>query len=229
MHALPRMKAANWLRLALIPAGGDWRDLDGILDAGQARREVFKRYGINRWDEPCATVAGSGTNGVYGVADLRVSTAYDRGYGVLRWDQASPTVAGGSNVGQGAYAVADARVPAGQPVRFDTRDRRPMPVAPVIVAADGTWHRPFTLLDLAALQGLPWWHNGAPLNLSGSLTSARGRVGNAIPVGAAEAIGTRMLATLVGSDMGAWSLSGGDAVWVDAPDALEPGRVQVIQ
>lgn len=42
----------------------------------------------------------------------------------------------------------------------------------------------------------------------------------------AKAIAEKMLATLLGSDVGAFSMSS-DAVWVDAPDALEPGRVEV--
>lgn len=32
MHKLPRISWLNWVRLALIPAGGDWRDLPGTLD-----------------------------------------------------------------------------------------------------------------------------------------------------------------------------------------------------
>lgn len=267
LHRLPRLTPKNWLRLCLIPAGGDWRDLEGVLADGQARREVFGRYKINAWDEPCATIAGSGTNGVYGVADPRVKTAYDRGYGVLEWREPSPTVAGGSAVGQGAYAVADPRLtceprrgaygvllwnspaktitgshqvdngPAAvADPRVDTADlgdvdwssMRPAERPPVLIARDGTWHRPLTLLDLAALQGLPATLRGRPLELAGTRTGDwRTRIGNAVPVGAAKAIAERMLATLLGSDLGAWSLSGGDSVWVEAPDAVEPGRVVV--
>lgn len=262
LHKLPRLTAKNWLRLCLIPAGGDWRDLEGVLADGQARREVFGRYKINAWDEPVATIAGSGTNGVFGVADPRVKVAYDRGYGVLRWDQASPMVAGGSAVGQGAYAVADPRLtcepragaygvlawdaPAKTITGHHKIDNAPAAVAdprvheaidwsaarpldrpPVLIARDATWHRPLTLLDLAALQGLPATLNGAPLALAGHRTSdMRTRIGNAVPVGAAKAIAEKMLVTLLGSEMGAFSMSS-DRVWVDAPDAIEPGHAEL--
>ena len=266
LHALPRMTPKNWLRLALIPPGGDWRDLEGVLADGQARREVFGRYKINAWDEPVSTIAGSGTNGVYGVADPRVKTAFDHGYGVLAWTQPSPTVAGGSAVGQGAYAVADPRLtceprrgaygvldwsqpaktitgshqidngPAAvadprfsEPAEVDSVDwssKRPADRPPVMIARDGTWHRPLTLLDLAALQGLPARLNGAPLDMAGTLSQVRTHLGNAVPVGAAKAIAEKMLVTLCGADSGAFSLSN-DSVWVDAPDAIEPGRAEL--
>lgn len=262
MHALPLMIPVNWLRLALIPAGGDWRDLKGVLADGQARRDVFGRFKINAWDEACATVAGSGTNGVYGVADPRVKVAYDRGYGVLRWDQPSPTVAGGSAVGQGAYAVADPRFtcemragaygvldwknpaktitghhkvdnapaavadPRVKSVELETVDwssTRPMKTPPVMVAPDGTWHRPLTILDLAALQGLPTLHRGQPLKLAGNtLGRWRTAIGNVIPPGAAEAIAEKQLVSLLASDLGSFSMSS-DAVWVESPEAIEPG------
>jgi site-specific DNA-cytosine methylase len=61
MHGLPKISWLNWVRLALIPAGGDWRDLPGTLDEGQPRREVFRRHHVNGWGEPAATVAGSST------------------------------------------------------------------------------------------------------------------------------------------------------------------------
>lgn len=227
LHKLPRMTPKNWLRLALIPAGGDWRDLEGVLADGQARREVFGRYKINAWDEPVATIAGSGTNGVFGVADPRVSVAYDRGYGVLRWDEPSPTVAGGSAVGQGAYAVADPRFTEPDVAAVDWSQKGPVARPPVLIARDGTWHRPLTLLDLAALQGLPHRLNGEPLDLAGdSLSAIRTRIGNAVPVGAAKAIAERKLATLLGSDIGAFSLSS-DAVWVESDDSIEPGWARV--
>jgi site-specific DNA-cytosine methylase len=262
----------NWLRLCMIPGGGDHRDIEGVLADGQARRDIFGKYKITLWDEPTPTVAGSGSNGIYGVADPRVKSAYDRGYGVLRWDEPSPTVAGGSAVGQGAYAVADPRftcVPRSgaygvaawnEPARTITghhevdnataavadprvtspgpdswlreidwsrENRRPLEKAPVLIARDGTWHRPFTLLDLAVLQDMPWQIDGEPLDLSGRwLGKIRRRIGNAIPVGAMAAVATKMLVTLLGSELGAFSLSG-DAVWVEGPDTIEPGRAEV--
>ena len=284
MHEMPRISWLNWVRLALIPAGGDWRDLEGVLQDGQARREVFRRHQVQRWDEPSGTVAGSGSNGpgavadprirveackphahhnkytvadwddpartVIGatrpgsgapsVADPRVRHAYDHGYGILRWVEPSSTVAGGSHVGQGAYSVADIRFPgeyragtygvlrwdeaAGTITgnarvdngRFGISDPRKPPESPlVIIAADGTWHRPLTTLELAALQGLPTTVKGEPLVLSGRSASAwRERIGNCVPPPAAEAIARRMLCALLEADLGGFSLRSDGAVWV---------------
>jgi hypothetical protein len=58
---------------------------------------------------------------------------------------------------QGAAVVADPRLPA-------ATDQGVW----LIVAEDGTWHRPLTTLELAALQGFPTTlPDGAPLVLAG--------------------------------------------------------------
>jgi site-specific DNA-cytosine methylase len=290
MHKLPRLSWLNWVRLALIPAGGDWRDLEGVLADGQARREVHRRHRVEKWDEPSATVAGSGSNAVgavadprpfarnlsanarnnldrvFGwdrpvqavtgapkpssgspsVADPRVRVAYDHGYGVLRWDEPASTIAGGSDVGQGAYSIADLRVD-GDTYRgsygvlswseaagtitgnarpedgtFSISDpRKPPPSKVVIIAADGTWHRPITIFEKAALQGLPTTWKGAPLALAGTGQGAWGeRIGNAVPPPTARAIAESMLVCLVAADAGGFSLSSGGSVWVERPEVV---------
>lgn len=298
MHRLPKLSWINWVRLALIPAGGDWRDLDGVLANGQARREVHRRHKVQRWTESASTVAGSGSNGpsavadprivpqsanadlhwgkykvrawsapsgtiagagrvgsgAESVADPRVRVAFDHGYAVLDWLEPSATVAAGSHPGQGAYSVADVRAGAsykgtygvlrwqdaastvtGQASpstgRFSVADPRsgaelcrvddarkpPRPGPPLIVAADGTWHRPLTTLELAALQGFPTTLGGAPLVLHGTGSSAwRERIGNAVPPPAARAIAEQMLLTLVCADGAGFRLAP-TPVWV-APD-----------
>lgn len=416
MHALPRIGWLNWVRLAMIPAGGDWRDLPGVLEQGQQRRELFKRSAVEDWQRPVGTIGGPGTNGVenvadprvhgidrsgpYGVvgwdkpastvaaagqidntpasvadprierfrgsmgvrdwrdpaatvpgeslpsngaqsvadprvrlsvqdgqnvhhnkyrvegwddaahtvigatrpgsgaasvadprarawfsnvlrvvpweepartvtggngptngggvvADPRVGASEDwnrgQGYGVVRWDAPAATIAAGSHPGQGKYAVADPR-PTGQFVGLLTlqdaiatvtgaihapfaivdprsdgapimvvRDARKAPPAPpVILAADGTWHRPLTTLELAVLQGLPTHVDGKPLLLSGTSTSEwRRRIGNAVPVQAATAIAEQMLLTMLSSDLGAFSLSSAGGAWVAPAEARE--------
>jgi site-specific DNA-cytosine methylase len=359
MHRLPTISWLNWVRLALIPAGGDWRDIPGVLAEGQARRTLHRRHRIENWNEPAATIAGSGSNavnniadprlevdllvggkdnafgnvdrvtgwdqaaptitsspapssgavsvadprltldgafnGVYGVngwdepsdtvtgranistgrfavADVRlgcepragaygllgwreaartitghmkidnataavadprieegrpilcVSKAYDHGYGVLHWREPSPTVAAGSHPGQGAYSVADPRVPDHQVFVPPANPKDAPDIVPIILAEDGCWHRPLTTYELAMLQGMPSHVDGKPLCFHGKSSSAwRERIGNAVPPPTAKAIATRMLVTLVGAATGAWSLNGDTGVWVDAPDALEPG------
>lgn len=273
LHAMPRLSWRNWLRLALIPAGGDWRDLEGVLQ-GRARREVFRRHAVQRWDESHPAVTGPGghsveavadprvalpaetswhrdalgvrswedasgaitggadgpTRGRFSVADVRVSRAYDAGYGVLCWDEPARTVAATTAAGCGAYAVADGRdrgwlegvrvMTLDAAMSLDLDPAKAPPFVPVIVAADGSWHRPMTLLELAALQGIPTTLDGQPLQLTGTRTEIATHVGNAVPVGAARAIAERMLVALVEGAVGAMSLGAGD-VWVDRKPATE--------
>lgn len=397
MHRLPKLSWLNWVRLALIPAGGDWRDLDDVLRDGQARREVFRRHHVGKWQDPSVTIAGAGSNGPSAVADprlpdelrfthsekahrnkfkvgdwekpaptvisatrpgsggpsvadarfgggrmgvlpweepaktvvgeslpsngsasvadprvkpfgnveritpwdeamgtvtsspapssgaaavadprfaegldlIRVKKAYDHGYGVLREDEPSSTVAGGSMAGQGAYAVADqryrgnARPPTGTfsiaDLRFRCKmrggtygvmswqsaaqtirahhdigsapaavadPRFPNPKKPpselqIIISADGTWHRPLTTYELAALQSLPLIVNGEPLKLDGEASGAwRERIGNCVPRKAAAAIGKQMLVCLLQAEFGGFALcSDATPVWISPPEA----------
>ena len=119
MHRLNRLSWKSWLRLALIPAGGDWRDLPGVVPAGQERRSVWARNDLRRWTDPARTVAGAGSNGGYGVADPRVLEALQircatrpNLYGIVGWDEAMKTVTGSASVSgsNGVAAVADPRV-----------------------------------------------------------------------------------------------------------------------
>lgn len=111
LHALPRLSWLTWLRLSLIPPGGDWRDLPGVVEPGQQRRAVWARYDVRGWQDPARTVAGEGSNGGFAVADPRLGHEPRRGtMGVLDWQEPSPTVRGVSTVRNGAVAVADPRV-----------------------------------------------------------------------------------------------------------------------
>jgi site-specific DNA-cytosine methylase len=284
LHELPKISGLNWLRLSLIPPGGDWRDLPGVLLEDQARREVHKRHEVANWEAPTGVVTGSGSNavaavadprvdwhkgvlgvrgwdestgavcgesmpsnGAFAVADPRVRSAYDAGYAVLSWEQAARTIAGTSAVGCGAYAVADPRTGEAKSTKHNlmrveawgepahtvigaTRPgsgapsiadpRKPPPFIPVIIARDGTWHRPLTTLELAALQGFPSEVRGRPLELAGRSQSGwRERIGNAVPPPAAQAIATRMLVALGEAELGGWSMSSG-AVWVSPEEVL---------
>jgi site-specific DNA-cytosine methylase len=301
LHIMPRISWLNWVRLALIPAGGDWRDLPGVL-GDLERRAVHKRYGVEEWTEPTGAVAGSGSNGVenvadprigyrdtfgagalgvkpwneplgtvtgnavptggtFAVADPRVRVAYDHGYrvlrwsepsfvvhgkahpgtgaysvadvrvpseprtgayGVLAWTEAAKTVTGVAGVDNGAWAVADPRLPEDRPVMVIEDLRKPPPIVPVIIAADGTWHRPLTTLELAALQGLPTEVDGKPLELAGkSSTAWRERIGNAVPPPAARAIAEQMLIALVEEAESTMLMRSDGSVWV-TPDREVP-------
>ena len=90
----------------------------------------------------------------------------------------------------------------------------------VIVALDGTLHRPFTDAELALLMGFPLGYvfcgpsscsktkPGEPLR-----TGRRKRIGNAVPPPTAYAIARECMATLVASANGGFRLASGD-VWV---------------
>lgn len=287
LHTMPRLSWRNWLRLALIPAGGDWRDLEGVLE-GRARREVFRRHAVQPWHAPIPAVTGPGGHSIEAVADPRVESEYHRGaYGVRAWDEPSSTVTGGAHpskgrfsvadprvafptrqvgvprseqrpawygvlgwheparaiagmasVGTGAYAVADGRErDALDDVRILTLDeamalegldpKKSPPFTPVIVAEDGTWHRPLTLLELAVLQGLPATVDGVPLQLAGTRTQRAEHVGNAVPVGAARAIAERMLVTLAEGALNEFTLaSASTPVWVDRD--VTPSNVEAL-
>jgi site-specific DNA-cytosine methylase len=116
MHALPRISWLTWLRLALIPPGGDWRDLPGVVPPGGARRAVWARYDVRPWSAPARAVAGEGSNGGFGVADPRMFALSDAAgrhlnqYRVSDWAGAAGTVIGANRPGSGAASVADPRV-----------------------------------------------------------------------------------------------------------------------
>lgn len=85
------------------------------------------------------------------------------------------------------------------------------------MGADNTWHRPLTTLELAVLQGLPARLAAeTPLTLAGrSQAKWRERIGNAVPVGAAEAVGRTMLMTLMAAQTNLLMLNVyATAVWV---------------
>lgn len=82
-----------------------------------------------------------------------------------------------------------------------------------IEALDGTWHRPFTTLELAALQSLV--DPEQQLELDGlSDTAWRERIGNAVPSSAAQAIASEMGRTLLLAWSGETFALGATPIWV---------------
>lgn len=370
MHSVPNLSWKNWVRLALIPAGGDWRDLPGVLVDGEKRREKFRRapvtpwnetaetvtgpggssstnvadpriadavaladnpgrhwnkfavtewtapaqtvtgtdtrvgsgapsvadprwgggrlgvaawdgpastvtgesypsngansvadprigvegayrgvYGVSDWSEPASTVTGNGraNSGRFAVADPRFADGkkknWQRVAGVTAWDKPAETVTGGAKIHAGAFQVADPRINcrpragAYRVLRWDEaaatitgslaidngaaaiadprlRADRPPPFTPLIIAADNTWHRPLTTLELGVLQSFPAMIDGKPLVLAGtSHTRWREAIGNAVPPLAALHIAAQLLRALLISALGAFEMSN-SPVWV---------------
>lgn len=117
MHALPKIAWLTWVRLSLIPPGGDWRDLPGVVQAGHQRRAVWSRNDVRGWTDPARVVAGDGSNGGFGLADPRPFALTDKPvrfmnqYDLRTWDDAAATVTGATRPGSGGPVVADPRVP----------------------------------------------------------------------------------------------------------------------
>lgn len=92
----------------------------------------------------------------------------------------------------------------------------------MILSTDGTWHRPFTTLELAALQGFPVLPGDADaLVLDGRSQSAwRERIGNAVPVDAAQAIGSEMARTILLARSGQRFVLSAAPIWVEGAIAV---------
>lgn len=182
--------------------------------------------GVTPWTEPAPVITAGAKihSGAFQVSDPRVQEWLARtetidwfrfgcaprpgAYGVLRWNEAAATITGSMHLDNGRAAVADPRV----------NPDRPPPFTPIIIAADGTWHRPLTTLELAVLQSLPAEIDGKPLVLAGdSHTRWREAIGNMVPPKAAQKIGDQLLRALLIAKLGAFAL-GNSPVWV-APSA----------
>lgn len=166
------------------------------------------KYIVTPFEAPANTViAGSTTgNGAFAVADPRAPATNDRRalqrYGVLPWDRPANVVVGNARHDNGFNNVADPRLPA-----LEER------LHAVIRALDGTWHRPFTTLELAALQSL--MDPEEQLELDGLSDSAwRERIGNAVPSDAAKAIADEMARTLLLAWSGETFQLSATPVWV---------------
>lgn len=189
-------------------AVADPRSSTGFAGAG--------KYLITPFDAPAGTViAGSTTGqGAFAVADPRSAInargkgdAYLTGghYGVLPWDGASGAVSASAGYDNGRWSVADPRI--------DTLPALNEKTVAMIRALDGTWHRPFTTLELAALQSLV--DPEERYELDGLSDSAwRERIGNAVPPDAAQAIAEVMGMTLLLAAAGETFVSSAMPIWV---------------
>lgn len=179
---------------------------------------------VGGWEQPAGTVTGGKhvQAGGLSVADPRPAqkTAYlSQGhYGVLPYDATANAVTGSGQHDNGFNSVADPNVPkTGSDVTFGAENvTLPDPtqrLVAVIFALDGTWHRPFTTLELAALQGLvdPETH----FELEGLSDAAwRERIGNCVPPPSAQAIAGVMGETLLMAWTGQTFTLSNAPIWV---------------
>lgn len=186
----------------------------GTFSVADPRRpgEGFGKYLVTPWDQSAGTViAGSTTGqGAFAVQDptpgmKRVKgDAYLTGghYGVVGWNEQCGAVSASARQDNGRWSVADPRMP-------EANER----LTCVIESLDGTWHRPFTTLELAALQSLV--EPEEMLELDGLSDQAwRERIGNAVPPAAAEAIAHVMGTTLLLAAAGETFMLSSMPIWV---------------
>lgn len=126
-------------------------------------------------------------------------------YGVLGWEDTAGAVPAFAKNNNGHWSIADRRV--------DLLPGLGEQLTCVIIARDGTWHRPFTTLELAALQSLYDPEEG--LRLDGKSDSAwRERIGNAVPPDAAAAVASVMGKTLLLAWAGESFMLSSEPIWV---------------
>lgn len=169
-------------------------------------------YRVIPFDQPAGTIIAGG-NGVQGgqqsVADPRIlhrskGDNYLTGghYGVIGFDQHAGAIAASSRYDSGRFSVADPRIPAAD-------DR----LTCIIRSLDGTWHRPFTTLEKAALQSLVDPEEYLVLDGMSDKDWSE-RIGNAVPPHAAEAIADVMGTTLLLAEQGETFMLNNTPIWV---------------
>lgn len=168
---------------------------------GADASKLHGKFHTADWAEHSHAVIAGYANGAFAVADPRPGLARERGdhyltaghYGVAAWDKHVGAVSASACHDNGRWTVADPRnfenAQFSLPAANDKLVCR-------ITAEDGTWHRPFTTLELAALQSIydpddyaEAEERGEVFLMDGTSDSAhRERIGNAVPRKAAKAM-----------------------------------------
>lgn len=185
------------------------------------------KYRTALWEEPTGTVIAGNANGAYAVADPRPSMRRTKGdnyltaghYGVVDWNTPSGAVSASACHDNGRWCVADPRNNSVN--NLSSEMSLPAPNDKLvcrITALDGTWHRPFTTLELAALQSYydpDDFAEHGPLVMEGTSDQTwREHIGNMVPPGAAQAMAEEIGRALLLSWAGETFQLSATPIWV---------------
>jgi site-specific DNA-cytosine methylase len=216
-----RVGAAQYQQYGVLRMKDTCGAIIGVKSPGQGTFSVadprrvgptFGKYAVTKYVDATGTVISGSTTGqgAFAVADPRPGMQRKHGdnylsgghYGVVGWEQSCGAVSASASQDNGRWSVADVRMP-------EPTDR----LTCVIRALDNTWHRPFTTLELAALQSLI--EPEEYLELDGlSDQSWRERIGNAVPPHASQAIAEVMGTTLLLAEGGDTFMLSATPIWV---------------
>lgn len=160
-------------------------------------------------------------------------------YGVVSWGGAAGAIPAFAKNNNGRWSLADPRVETAPDPAEPANDwSLPAPgerLVARIIALDGTWHRPFTTLELAALQSLfdpeeifafdpaldtyvrrwerSWDRRGFDLD-AGSDSTRREWIGNAVPSASAQKMAEEIGEALLLASMGETFTLSSKEIWV---------------
>ncbi len=181
MHTMPAINILNWIRLALIPAGGDHRDLpdvlarmgeryktirDGVVPQANNPNAHAHKYRVNEWDGHAGTVTTAVQigSGAQSVADPLTRTTGERDfsgpYGVVGWGDKSPTVASSGTIRNRPVSVADPLVRKSQPFNGPFGVVPWGSQSPTITSGGHVSSRPVSVADERVMAGEKGWFGG---------------------------------------------------------------------
>lgn len=195
----------------------------------------FGPAGTDRVGSGAACVADPRPDGLRNPARAKHSYDSQAHYGVCGWGDTSIAVPGFAKYDRGRWSVADGRLifptsdEGEEAIGLPALDKR---LVARIIALDGTWHRPFTTLELAGLQSLfdpeevfemderiGRYIARYEFNLaSSSDASKREWIGNAVPSLAAKGMGETIGEALLRARLGVTFSLSALTIWVSPLD-----------
>lgn len=211
----------------------------------ESKHRHTTKYRVQDPNRPAATVTSDTDiqTGAPSVADRGIaleptSPKFNHAYNITPYGDPSGTVASGDSPSNGGICVED-RAINGAEMGGTAAPARTwyLPVVqpgfPYFFTEDEpgqwSWHRPLTTLDLAALQDLlPELiraGGGVPLALEGSDKERREQIGNAVPPGAMQFVGTVIMYAMMKGRLQDESVAS-DEVWVQEDEFLDFTRYE---